>query len=316
MFSGFLRFGGPMATLLPQTPASSPLSSRDRRFYSTSRAFGRFGMRIFTPMLMKTPHWHGHIEFNYVTGASMTYQFDGKTVDIPPNRLVAFWAGIPHQTIGITPISDERPRLANIYAPVDALLFMPHIAQLQVSLLGGAMIILPPDLADMSLMRRWYMDYRSNDVERLETLKMEMNALLRRALFSDIEYLRTTESNPSDDRALTATNIRQVVEMVRFILDNFHRPISNADVAAVTGLHQNYALSLFSRFMQVPMKRFVIRIRLLRARAMLLEGSDPISVIAESAGFSSLTQFYEHFRSAYGMTPSDMRNAFTSATPI
>ncbi len=31
------------------------------------------------------------------------------------------------------------------------------------------------------------------------------------------------------------------------------------------------------------------------------------TVVAFQAGFVSQTQFYEHFRKAYGMTPSQMR---------
>jgi hypothetical protein len=36
-----------------------------------------------------------------------------------------------------------------------------------------------------------------------------------------------------------------------FILDNLADPITNSDVAAVTGLHKNYALSLFTQTMRI-----------------------------------------------------------------
>jgi AraC-like DNA-binding protein len=66
-------------------------------------------------------------------------------------------------------------------------------------------------------------------------------------------------------------------------------------------------LSIFSSVMRMPMKRFIIRMRLARARALLNEGGLPVATVAASAGFGSLSQFYEAFGKAYGMTPNAAR---------
>jgi AraC-like DNA-binding protein len=293
----------------PRAPQGVP--SHERQFYALTRAIGRFGMRVFTPYLMEQPHWHGHIEGNYLAHASMTYRVEDRDIEIPPGRLVLFWAGIPHQLTAITPTGDATPRLTNIYLPVDTFLFMPHIAQLQVALLGGGLVMLPDTLCGADLMDRWYRDYRSNDFERTEIMKMEMNAMMRRALLSPLDYLLNPVADPGDDRTLSSAHIRHVVAMVRFIMENLAEPITNADVAAVTGLHQNYALALFTRTMRLPMKRFIIRMRLLRARALLMESSTAITTVAEQSGFHSISQFYDHFKAAYGMSPHALRARYT-----
>ena len=290
-------------------PKGTP--SHERHFYGLTKAIGRFGMRLFTPLTMEQPHWHGHIEANFLSGASMTYEVDGARVLVPEDRLVLFWAGIPHQLTQVHPSGDAAPRLANVYLPIDTFLFMPHIAQLQVALLGGAMVCLPPELCSADRIATWYRDYRSNDFERMEVMKMELNALLRRALTEDLTYLRAPLAELDGGRSLSSAHIRHVVDMVRFILENLAQPISNADVAAVTGLHQNYALALFSRTMRLPMKKFVIRMRLLRARALLMESSTAIASVAEDCGFASISQFYAHFKAAYGMAPHAMRARYT-----
>ncbi|MCC5974990.1 MAG: helix-turn-helix domain-containing protein [Rubellimicrobium sp.] len=287
------------------TPAAS--SSHERHFYAKNRAIGRFGMRIFTPYLMEAPHWHGHVEGNLLTGASMTYQIADRMIEVPPDRLVLFWAGIPHRLVRVTPLGDGPVRLANIYLPVDTFLLMPHIARLQVALLGGALVQIPDTVCNIEHVTRWYRDYRANDVERTEVMKMEMNAALRRALLTDLEYLLDPLQDPGARRELTSVHVRHVVAMVRYIVENLSEPISNADVAAVTGLHRNYALGLFTRMMRMPVKQFVIRMRLLRARARLIESSMPIGKLAEDAGFASTSQFYTHFKTAYGMPPQMMR---------
>jgi AraC family transcriptional regulator, melibiose operon regulatory protein len=296
-----------MARDLPTTDTSGGVPSHERHFYAQSRAVGRFGMRIFTPALMAESHWHGHVEANFLTGASMTYHVDGQDLQVPENRLVLFWAGLPHQLTAVTPTGTEPPRLANIYLPLDAFLFLPHIAPLQVALLGGGIVVLPDSLCSADRVQAWYRDYRSGDVERTEVMKMELNALLRRALLDPLTYLRRPLADLEEGRSLSSAHIRHVVAMVRFIMENLAEPLSNARVADVTGLHENYALALFTRTMRLPMKRFIIRMRLLRARALLLESSAAIGQVAAQSGFASTSQFYDHFGKAYGMAPHQMR---------
>jgi AraC-like DNA-binding protein len=312
LFSGFSRSAKcGEVELKASADNPEPATSHDRRFYATTRAFGRFGMRIFAPKVMEHAHWHGHVEANFLSGAAMLYNFDGEVIEVPPDRLVIFWAGIPHRLTDIIPTSNLLPQLANIYLPLDAFLFMPHLAETQVALMRGGMAILDSEDCDLRRVERWYKDYRSNDFERIEVLKLEMNALLRRAQAVGMTYLREPAMAESDRRAISSAHIRHVVAMLRFILENLDRPLSNADVAAVTGLHQNYALSLFSGTMRMPVKRFTLRMRLLRARALLLESSTAISTVAEISGFTSISQFYDHFKRAYGQPPQALRARYT-----
>lgn len=284
--------------------------AHERHFYSASRAFGRFGMRIFEPQTMSSPHWHGHVEANFAIHHSMDYDVDNEPVHVPTGRLAVFWAGIPHRLNAVTPIGNQPPRLCNIYLPLDAFLMMNHIMPMQVSLLGGGMLLLPEALCSEDMVRRWYADYRSGDFERTEVLKMELNALFRRAFIQPPEFLRQPRNASVGDRALSSVHIRHVIAMVRFILENLDKPLRNADITAMTGLHENYALGLFTRIMQVPLKQFVLRMRLMRARALLVESSLAIASVAEASGFTSISQFYHQFKAAYGTAPNEVRSSY------
>lgn len=285
-------------------------AGHDRHFYSQNRAFGRFGIRIFEPVVMPQPHWHGHVEANFTTNFQMTYDFDGTRLVVPEHRLVLFWAGVPHQLTGIEPSGVGAKKLANIYLPLDSFLQMRHIMALQVALIGRGMVVLPQALCDDALVQRWYGDYRSGDFERAEVVKMELNALFRRAAISGFDFLRPPQHEIGQDRSLSSAHVRHVIAMVRFVLENLDKPMLNAEVTAVTGLHENYAVSLFSRTMQVPLKQFITRMRLMRARALLVESSTAISSVAEQCGFSSMTQFYAQFRSGYGISPAALRQNY------
>jgi AraC family transcriptional regulator, melibiose operon regulatory protein len=288
--------------VLPKAP--------ERRFYSRTKAFGRFGMRIFKPELMLQPHWHGHVEANLIRHARMTYVMDGQRIVVEPDRLVLFWAGIPHQLLEIEPLDGGTPELSNIYLPLDTFLFMSHIPDLQVALLTGGMVETPEALCNAALLQRWYGDYRTNEPERLDVLKMDVHALFRRINLDPLSYLKAPWRHATQDHGLASPHVRHVVAMVRHVLENIQEPLRNGDVTAVTGLHGNYALSLFSRTMLIPLKQFIIRMRLLRARGMLLESDLAISSVAMESGFGSVSQFYAHFNAAYGQSPQQLRDTY------
>lgn len=287
-----------------------PVPNHDRHFYSQNRAFGRFGIRIFEPVVMPQPHWHGHIEANFASNVQMTYDIDGTRLVLPEKRLVLFWAGVPHQLTRVDRLADGPMKLANIYLPLDSFLQMRHIMPLQVALIGRGMVVLPQALCDDALVQRWYADYRSGDFERAEVVKMELNALLRRAAIDGYDFLRPPQHEIGQDRSLSSAHVRHVIAMVRYVLENLDKPLLNAQVTAVTGLHENYALSLFSKTMQVPLKQFINRMRLMRARALLVESSTAISAVADQCGFSSMTQFYARFRTGYGISPAALRQHY------
>jgi AraC family transcriptional regulator, melibiose operon regulatory protein len=240
---------------------------------------------------MQQPHWHGHIEANFAIDTTMTYDLDGQTQAVPPNRLVLFWAGIPHCLMSVRPLGTVGPKLCNIYLPLDAFLMMHHIAPLQVTLLGGGMIALPEELCSQTQVRRWYADYRSGDFERTEVVKMELNVLFRRFMFDPPDYLRAPRHINAQNRELSSAHIRHVIAMARYALENLGHPMPNSEITAVTGLHENYALTLFTRIMHLPLKQFVIRMRLMRALSLLVENSMAIADVVEASGFASVSQF-------------------------
>jgi AraC-like DNA-binding protein len=286
---------------------SKPIGRPDRKFYAKSQAFGRFGMRWFRPVVMDAPHSHGHIELNWLSEGGMDYVFDDRPVTIPNGRLVVFWAGIPHQTIGIDYGPDNNTQQCNIYLPLDAFLYIQHVERLHEEMMGGAVLCLKPDAVGVETLNRWYTDYRSGDPERQDILRTEISTMLRRSTLIGWDTLMPAWIEPSATTPRQAPPVRYVVAMVRYILENIAEPLSVEDVAKVVGLHPNYALGLFTSVMHVPIRKFVTRMRLVRARALLFESNLSIANVAFHSGFNSLSQFYSHFNRAYGVTPLELR---------
>jgi AraC-like DNA-binding protein len=291
----------------PRARAAAPVPRPDRQFYAQTKAFGRFGIRWFDPQIMPEEHFHGHIELNWLTAGSMDYLIDTRRLTIPSRRLVMFWAGIPHQTVALDLGPKKDSRQCNVYLPLDSFLHMPNLGRLTETMMGGGLVALPPETIGENTLTRWFQDYRSGDAERADILKEEIALMLRRAALLGWDEIMPPwiESAGSSTRA--ATPLRYVVAMLRHILENLSGPLRAEDVAKVVGLHPNYALNLFTDVMRVPMHKFVVRMRLIRARYLLFEGNLSIENVAFQSGFTALSQFYVQFRNAYGLTPRQMR---------
>ena len=295
--------------LAPKSSKAAPTVPRpDRQFYAKTSAFGRFGIRWFDPQLMEREHVHGHIEMNWLTAGCMDYVIDGKPVIVPGRRLVLFWAGIPHRTTAIDrgPANDSRQ--CNVYLPLDAFLHMPKLGRLTETMMGGGMIALPAGSIGDETLQRWYNDYRRGDAERGDILRSEIALMLRRASVDGWDELLPPWIEAVNPTLRGATPLRYVVAMIRHILENLSEPLRAEDIAQVVGLHPNYALNLFTAVMNVSVHRFVVRMRLIRARALLFEGGLSIENVAFQSGFTSLSQFYDQFRKAYGITPRQLRS--------
>lgn len=256
---------------------------------------------------MPAEHSHGHIELNWLTAGGMDYNYDGRPVAVPSERLVMFWAGIPHQTMQLDTGPEANARQCNVYLPLDAFLHMPHLGTLTETMMGGGVIALKPDAIEQNTLHRWYQDYRSGSAERADILKAEIAAMFRRAALIGWDELLPPWIESLTPSTRAAAPVRYVVAMVRHIMENLSEPLTARDVAKVVGLHPNYALNLFTDVMRVPVRKFVVRMRLVRARSLLFESNLSIANVAFQSGFTSLSQFYAHFRGAYGITPLEMR---------
>jgi AraC-like DNA-binding protein len=301
------EFTHQISPIRPRERAAAPVPRPDRRFYAQTQAFGRFGIRWFDPQIMPVEHFHGHIELNWLTSGSMDYVFDGRQVTVPAERLIMFWAGVPHQTVGLDRGTRNDSRQCNVYLPLDSFLHMPKLGRLTETMMGGGVVALSPETIGEGTLTRWYQDYRSGDAERSDILKEEIALMLRRAAVTGWDEVMPAwiESSATSTRA--ATPLRYVVAMTRHILEHLNEPLRAEDVAKVVGLHPNYALNLFTEVMRVPMHKFVVRMRLIRARHLLFEGNLSIENVAFESGFTALSQFYVQFRNAYGLTPRQMR---------
>ncbi len=104
-----------------------------------------------------------------------------------------------------------------------------------------------------------------------------------------------------------ATLLRQVQPALAFAARHLDEDLSLDALAARTGLSAYHLHRIFATTVGETPKQFTLRLRLGRAAAVLLSGSDTVLDIALACGFQSHEVFCRAFRRRFGMSPSAYR---------
>jgi AraC-like DNA-binding protein len=104
------------------------------------------------------------------------------------------------------------------------------------------------------------------------------------------------------DRGLAA-----VEAMAGFISRSFRESVGVPEIAEAVYLHPNYAMTLFRRHTGMTLSQYLVLQRVAHAQRLLATTDIPLSEIAFSSGFGSVSRFYEAFRQQTGSSPRRFR---------
>jgi len=96
-----------------------------------------------------------------------------------------------------------------------------------------------------------------------------------------------------------------------FIRQNAEKPIGVSDVLEKVGISRRLLEHKFKSTLQRTPLEEIRRVRIERAKTLLLDGSISIAAIARATGFDSADWLSEVFRRETGMTPSNYRKRFS-----
>jgi AraC-like DNA-binding protein len=109
---------------------------------------------------------------------------------------------------------------------------------------------------------------------------------------------------------------RRVEKVMNYSHQNFHKPLSLAEVAKLSNMTE----TAFSRFFKLHTGMTYINclneIRLGHASRMLIETTHSISEIAYDCGFNNISNFNRIFRKKKGCTPKDLRVSYEEGTRV
>lgn len=102
-----------------------------------------------------------------------------------------------------------------------------------------------------------------------------------------------------------------VARAVRYLADHMDEKISMEELAARLHLSYTGFLFKFRNTMQCTPLEYLIRIRMQRAKQLLLEGNLRINEIARLCGYSNAYYFSNAFRKCFRMSPGAYRSSVT-----
>jgi transcriptional regulator GlxA family with amidase domain len=148
--------------------------------------------------------------------------------------------------------------------------------------------------------------------------------IVRRDLGPDIAvavanqfHLARIRSGSDDQRTGVVANLdampaplRQAVALMQA---NLEKPLPIPAIGRRVGVTARQIERLFIRHLHWSPARYYMRLRLERARELLIHGNSPILDVAVATGFSSSSYFAESYRAFYGFNPSAVRREAAGA---
>ena len=129
--------------------------------------------------------------------------------------------------------------------------------------------------------------------------------MLTLALLDPVELPSETASS----RVETA-----LVKLVELIESRLKEVLVVPDLAAESGLSQNYLARLFRRRYGVAVPHFILLRRIELARHLLTTSQASVKEVAHEAGFPDMQHFNKQFRRVTGTSPSAYRRSHAPAT--
>lgn len=97
-----------------------------------------------------------------------------------------------------------------------------------------------------------------------------------------------------------------LLRSIRFIKENFARPISVDMMASEGGVSKCHFCREFKKSTGMTPMQFLARIRIKRSKEFLRKNL-PVSTVAMKVGFNDLSSFNRNFRKYVGLTPTEFR---------
>lgn len=245
-------------------------------------------------------HFHTETELGFMLGGKGIYMIGEKRHDADPGVLFIVRSNEQHCLPTIT----EELTSLNIYL---SSYFLWHVCSDYIppkkiqALING----------DVPIENRQKSDRISACYERIIPLFESDDPDARFALRKEILELIITvaESIPegAEDMTPSAARFADIQQAIRFIRDNYARPIGLDEIAASAAMSRSYLSGTFKKVTGMAPYNYLIAIRIERAVELLRETDLSVTDVAFACGFTSITSFNKAFKALVGFPPTELR---------
>ena len=142
--------------------------------------------------------------------------------------------------------------------------------------------------------------YKLNDIENIEFLSLEYLYKFFSCLFS-----KPTLQN----RKIESHKTQYVSDIEEYILFNYSKPISVAQISNIYNLNRSHLHRVFKKHTGRSIENFIVHVRIQEAKRLLRETKLSSSNIAYLVGYKNYPSFFRIFKTLNGVTPTEYRQS-------
>jgi signal transduction histidine kinase/ABC-type sugar transport system substrate-binding protein/AraC-like DNA-binding protein len=144
------------------------------------------------------------------------------------------------------------------------------------------------------------------DLERLNHYKTIFST---KGILNDEEVDELFNQVMGDGKTLPQSTSMVIKKGLTILHEQYSRPLSRKEIADAVGVSENYLSQIFRQEMRLSPWDYLNRLRILKAKELLLSTNEPISRISGLVGFGDPAYFSRVFHRQTGYSPQDFRQS-------
>ncbi|MCI8852493.1 MAG: AraC family transcriptional regulator [Lachnospiraceae bacterium] len=252
------------------------------------------------------PHWHTTMEIIMPTENIYTVECNNQTIVLREGDIILICPCCIH-----TLLAPPTGRRIIFQPETSSLRFMKDIEPL-LNIISPLLIITPEDYpAIHETIRKLLIEIKE---EYLNAAFSFSEVIIYSKLLEIITLIGRNQTSHAGNQSGIIAQQKEYMEKFLSICDYIEAHCSEDltldAVSDLYGFSKFYFSRLFKQFTKVSFYKYVNQKRIAKAAELLIEPKRPITDIALSCGFSSLSSFIRMFKIIKGCTPTEFRNLY------
>ncbi|MBB3130154.1 YesN/AraC family two-component response regulator [Paenibacillus rhizosphaerae] len=158
------------------------------------------------------------------------------------------------------------------------------------------------------LLSKWQELLQAKDHSKVSAITHQRKLQLYRCSIGDWKTMIMDTFLMKDTDAPSIAHKRTIETALRYIHDNYHLGISLHNVAEKIYMNPSYFSRVFHEEVGETLSRYLIRIRITKAKELLEQTPLKVYEVADRVGYRDFRHFVKTFKEWEGMTPAQYRN--------
>ncbi|MDE7203661.1 MAG: AraC family transcriptional regulator [Lachnospiraceae bacterium] len=268
-------------------------------------AYIRHGLLSSYPDYSAVSHWHKDLEFIAIKKGSMTYNVNGKLIELPEGSGIMVNSRQLHY--GFSPEHKECDFICILLSPEllsgNEWFYQNYIEPVTENSLYPYLYLGVEEWENTILeeLDRLYLAFTTHTEHELPYFA------LMEAFLSIMKLLYDHLDVKAHDTTKESNELASLRNMITYIEEYFSQRITLDHIALAGACCKSRCSMLFKRYLRETPMTYIAKLRLRKSLAALLDSDKSITEIAYEYGFCGASYYCETFQKYYGISPLKYR---------